>query len=179
MGTLCLLHLIEHISLQSICHHLFLQMLLKSIAVDCRQTKAVYNTSWWSIYSNECFEKSTLTATDTNLYSTCPFKGPELLPRSTINEQDWKMPKITLTAPARTRLTSCLPMNQNLTSVLWRIDGVWTRQNKRYDVCILPHVVPYGPFVENDFIFMQDNARPYTARTVRGFITEVEVRVMD
>lgn len=42
-----------------------------------------------------------------------------------------------------------------------------------------PHVIPYGPFIGDNFIFMQDNARPHTARIVNEYLNEVNVTAMD
>lgn len=44
---------------------------------------------------------------------------------------------------------------------------------------LLPHVLPYAPFIGDEFILMQDNARPHAARIVRGFFDEVEITAMD
>ena len=42
-----------------------------------------------------------------------------------------------------------------------------------------PHVVPFAPFIGNDFLFMHDNARPHVARVVQEYLEEVEISVMD
>lgn len=40
---------------------------------------------------------------------------------------------------------------------------------------LLPYVVPYAPFIGENFLFMQDNARPHTARRVFDFLDEVGI----
>lgn len=62
--------------------------------------------------------------------------------------------------------------------------------NAKTELCVLPrnaltaeayinvleeHVVPFAPFVGNDFLFMQDNARPHTARIVTQYLDEVGI----
>jgi hypothetical protein len=42
-----------------------------------------------------------------------------------------------------------------------------------------PHVLPYAPFVGNDFRLMHDNARPHVARVVRDYLREVNVPVLN
>lgn len=42
-----------------------------------------------------------------------------------------------------------------------------------------PYVVPYVGFVGETFILMQDNARPHSAASVRQYLQEVAIRVMD
>ena len=50
----------------------------------------------------------------------------------------------------------------------------------RYTTDILePHFVPYGPFVGDNFDFMQDNARPHTALIIRQYLTEVGIPTLD
>lgn len=41
------------------------------------------------------------------------------------------------------------------------------------------HVIPYAGFVGENFILMQDNARPHSAAVVRQYLNEVNVPVMD
>jgi hypothetical protein len=41
------------------------------------------------------------------------------------------------------------------------------------------HVVPFAPHIGDNFILMQDNARPHIARCVTNFITETEITKMD
>lgn len=38
-----------------------------------------------------------------------------------------------------------------------------------------PHVVPFAPFVGDNFWFMQDNARPHVARIVNDYLDEVGI----
>lgn len=45
--------------------------------------------------------------------------------------------------------------------------------------CLQDHVVPYGPFVDENFLFMHDTARPHTARIVRNFLDAVEIPVLE
>lgn len=42
-----------------------------------------------------------------------------------------------------------------------------------------PHVVPYAPFVGDNFLLMHDNARPHVARIVTDYLQEVNIRVLD
>lgn len=41
------------------------------------------------------------------------------------------------------------------------------------------HVVPFAPFIGENFIFMQDNARPHTARIVTEYLAETGITVMN
>jgi hypothetical protein len=41
--------------------------------------------------------------------------------------------------------------------------------------CLETHVVPYAPFVGENFLFMHDNARPHTARIVTNYLDTVEI----
>lgn len=41
------------------------------------------------------------------------------------------------------------------------------------------YVVPFAPYIGDNFIFMQDNARPHIARVVMEYLEEVEIRKMD
>lgn len=43
---------------------------------------------------------------------------------------------------------------------------------------LLEHVVPFAPFIGDDFTLMHDNARPHVARIVREFLDEVEIHAM-
>lgn len=42
-----------------------------------------------------------------------------------------------------------------------------------------PHVVPFAPFIGDDFILMHDNARPHVARIVNEYLAEVEIPVVN
>ena len=42
-----------------------------------------------------------------------------------------------------------------------------------------PHVVPFAPFIGDDFILMHDNARPHVARIVSEYLAEVEIPVVN
>lgn len=56
--------------------------------------------------------------------------------------------------------------------------GALTAQ--RYITDILePHVVPFAPFLGDNFIFMHDNARPHTANIVRNYLNDVGITQMD
>ena len=41
-----------------------------------------------------------------------------------------------------------------------------------------PHVVPYAPFIGNDFLLMHDNARPHVAKIVTEYLQEVNIPVL-
>lgn len=41
------------------------------------------------------------------------------------------------------------------------------------------HVVPYAPFVGDEFVLMHDNARPHVARIVTDYLQEVNIPVLD
>lgn len=41
------------------------------------------------------------------------------------------------------------------------------------------HVMPFAPFIGNNFLLMHDNARPHTARCVEQYINEVGIHVME
>ncbi|XP_030745248.1 uncharacterized protein LOC115874281 [Sitophilus oryzae] len=46
----------------------------------------------------------------------------------------------------------------------------------RYITDILEsHVVPYGPFIGENFVLMHDNVRPHTARIVQEYLEEVNI----
>lgn len=47
------------------------------------------------------------------------------------------------------------------------------------DEIIEEHIVPYADQVGNNFILMQDNARPHTARVVTDFLREAGIRTLD
>jgi transposase len=50
----------------------------------------------------------------------------------------------------------------------------------RYITIILQdHVVPFAPHIGDNFILMQDNARPHIARCVTNFLTETEITKMN
>lgn len=40
------------------------------------------------------------------------------------------------------------------------------------------HVVPFAPFIGPDFLLMQDNARPHTARCVMRYLQEVDIELL-
>lgn len=42
-----------------------------------------------------------------------------------------------------------------------------------------PHVMPFAPFIGDDFVFMHDNARPHTARVVRDYLNAVAITQMN
>lgn len=41
------------------------------------------------------------------------------------------------------------------------------------------HVVPYMPFIRENFLLMQDNARPHIARMTRQYFNDVGIQVLD
>lgn len=52
--------------------------------------------------------------------------------------------------------------------------------SERYVENILTdHVVPFAPLIGENFVLMQDNARPHTGRCVREFLEEVNIQTMD
>ena len=44
---------------------------------------------------------------------------------------------------------------------------------------IIPYVVSYTHFIGENFLFMQDNARPHVARRVLDFFNEVGINCLD
>ena len=55
-----------------------------------------------------------------------------------------------------------------------------TLNGERYITDILQeYVIPFAPFVGDNFILMHDNARPHTARIVTGFLRDTNIDVMD
>ena len=51
--------------------------------------------------------------------------------------------------------------------------------SQRYiEEILVDHVVPFSGYIGENFIFMQDDARPHTAAIVRQYLEEVEVLVM-
>lgn len=44
---------------------------------------------------------------------------------------------------------------------------------------IIPYIVPYKEFIEDNFVLMQDNARLHVARVVTNFFNEVNVKRME
>ena len=51
---------------------------------------------------------------------------------------------------------------------------------ERYILDVLQdHVVPFAPYVGPNFLLMQDNARPHTARIVQNYLQEVGINTMD
>jgi hypothetical protein len=41
--------------------------------------------------------------------------------------------------------------------------------------CVEPHVVPFAPFIGENFLFMDDNARPHMARIVVRYLEQVSI----
>ena len=41
-----------------------------------------------------------------------------------------------------------------------------------------PYVVPYAPFIADQFLIMQDNIRPHIAGTVRDYLEETNITTM-
>ena len=49
----------------------------------------------------------------------------------------------------------------------------------RYITDILEeHVVPFAPYIGDNFMLMHDNARPHVARIVQQYLQEVGIRTM-
>lgn len=46
------------------------------------------------------------------------------------------------------------------------------------DRIIRPHSIPFSQRVGENFVFMQDNARPYTARTTQRAFSEANITVL-
>lgn len=52
--------------------------------------------------------------------------------------------------------------------------------SRRYITDILSeHVVPFAPYIGNDFYLMHDNARPHVARIVNDYLREVDIETLD
>lgn len=51
--------------------------------------------------------------------------------------------------------------------------------NRYVEEILGEHVVPYAGFIGENFILMQDNARPHTAAAVRQYLQEVGIQTMD
>lgn len=45
--------------------------------------------------------------------------------------------------------------------------------------CLEEHVVPYMPFIGENFLLMHDNARPHIAQITRQYLNDVDVQVLD
>ncbi|EFN66011.1 Transposable element Tc3 transposase, partial [Camponotus floridanus] len=43
---------------------------------------------------------------------------------------------------------------------------------------IIPYIVPYKEFIGENFLLMQDNARPHVARVVTNFLNEINIERM-
>lgn len=55
-----------------------------------------------------------------------------------------------------------------------------TTNARRYiDDVLQPHVIPYAGAVGPDFILMQDNARPHTARITQQFLDREGIEVLE
>lgn len=59
------------------------------------------------------------------------------------------------------------------------IDGGSLTSDRYITEILEPHVVPFAPFIGEQFIFMQDNARSHTARIVREYLDEVNIPLMN
>jgi hypothetical protein len=44
--------------------------------------------------------------------------------------------------------------------------------------CVESHVVPYAPFIAENFLFMDDNARPHMAKIVVRYLEQVGIRLL-
>ena len=59
------------------------------------------------------------------------------------------------------------------------IDGGSMTAHRYVAEVLEEHVVPYAPFVGNNFVLMHDNARPHTARIVTDYLLAVGITCMD
>lgn len=53
------------------------------------------------------------------------------------------------------------------------------RANRYIRDVLDPHVIPFAPFIGNEFIFMHDNARALIARIVSQYLDETEIQRMN
>ncbi|KMQ87000.1 transposable element tc3 transposase [Lasius niger] len=44
---------------------------------------------------------------------------------------------------------------------------------------LIPYVIPYASFIEEGFIFMQDDARPHVARRVLDYCREIGINLLE
>lgn len=56
--------------------------------------------------------------------------------------------------------------------------GSLTAQRYIADV-LQEYVVPFAPFIGENFLFMQDNARPHVANVVMDYLSEVDIRTLE
>lgn len=59
------------------------------------------------------------------------------------------------------------------------IDGGSLTAHRYITDVLEPHVMPFAPFIGENFIFMHDNARPHTARIVKDYLNEVGIDQME
>lgn len=59
------------------------------------------------------------------------------------------------------------------------VDGGAMTADRYIRQVLEPHVVPFAPFVGDDFMLMHDNARPHVARVVNEYLDEVEIPKMN
>lgn len=51
--------------------------------------------------------------------------------------------------------------------------------NRYIQQCLADHVVPFAHFIGQDFLLMQDNARPHVARVVTEYLEEVNIQRLE
>jgi transposase len=61
------------------------------------------------------------------------------------------------------------------TDLVFVENGAMTTQKYILE-CLEPHVVPYAPFIGENFLLMDDNARPHRARIVDQYLEQVSVQ---
>lgn len=51
--------------------------------------------------------------------------------------------------------------------------------NRYIEECLAEHVIPFAPFVGDNFCLMHDNARPHVARVVNDYLDEMDIQRLD
>lgn len=59
------------------------------------------------------------------------------------------------------------------------IDGGALTADRYIRDILQDHVIPFAPFIGADFLLMQDNARPHTARCVTEYLDQVQIPTMN
>lgn len=60
--------------------------------------------------------------------------------------------------------------------VIWERGAI--NAHRYIEDCLIPHVVPYAPFIGAQFVLMHDNARPHIANIVQRYLEDVEIRTL-